>query len=83
MKTTGQMNRGGQLKPECRDVWARYFARYIREYAAEGISIWGVTTQNEPAATQSWDSCIYSAGEERDFIRDHLGPTLVREDWAT
>jgi len=33
--------------------------------------------QNEPAATQRWDSCIYSAEEERDFVRDHLGPALA------
>lgn len=76
MKTTGQMNRGGKLKPECRDAWARYYVRYIQEYRKEGVDIWGLTVQNEPAATQSWDSCIYSAEEERDFVRDHLGPTL-------
>jgi glucosylceramidase len=33
--------------------------------------------QNEPAATQRWDSCLYSAEEERDFVRDHLGPALA------
>ena len=78
MKTNGQMNRGGQLKPECRDVWARYFVRYITEYAKAGVPIWGITVQNEPAATQSWDSCVYTAEEERDFVRDHLGPVLER-----
>ena len=79
MKTNGQMNYGGKLKPECRNVWARYYARYIKEYAKEGIQVWGLTIQNEPAATQSWDSCIYSAEEEGAFIRDHLGPTLEKE----
>ncbi|MHC5116837.1 MAG: glycoside hydrolase family 30 protein [Planctomycetota bacterium] len=79
MKTNGQMNYGGQLKEECRDVWARYYARYIKEYAKEGITIWGLTVQNEPAATQTWDSCIYSAEEEGAFVRDHLGPTLEKE----
>jgi glucosylceramidase len=79
MKTNAKMNNGGQLKPECREAWARYFARYIREYAGEQIPIWGVTVQNEPAATQRWDSCVYTAEEERDFVRDHLGPTLARE----
>jgi glucosylceramidase len=76
MKTNGQMNHGGALRPECRDAWARYFVRYIREYEREGVAIWAVTVQNEPAATQVWDSCIYSAEEERDFVRDHLGPAL-------
>ena len=78
MKTTGQMNRGGKLKPECRDAWARYYARYIEEYSREGVTIWGITVQNEPAALQPWDSCIYTAEEEKDFVRDYLGPTLEK-----
>jgi glucosylceramidase len=78
MKTNGQMNHGGRLKPQCRRAWAMYFAKYIEAYAADGVPIWGVTVQNEPAAVQTWDSCIYSAEEERDFVRDHLGPTLEK-----
>ena len=79
MKTNRQMNGGGRLLPECRDVWARYYCRYIREYEKEGVPFWGLTVQNEPEASQSWDSCLYSAEEERDFIRDYLGPTLRKE----
>ena len=78
MKTNGEMNHGGALKPEYRDAWARYFARYIQEYEREGVPIWAVTVQNEPAAKQVWDSCLYSADEERDFVRDHLGPAFER-----
>ena len=78
MKTTGKMNQGGKLKPEFRAAWADYYVRFIKEYQKEGIDIWGLTVQNEPAATQPWDSCIYSAEEERDFVRDHLGPALQR-----
>ena len=77
MKTNGQMNHGGGLKPECRGAWALYFAKYIEAYAAAGVEIWGVTVQNEPAATQVWDSCLYSAEDERDFVRDHLGPMFA------
>jgi glucosylceramidase len=76
MKTNGQMNCGGQLKPEYRDAWARYYVRFIHEYAKEGVPIWALSIQNEPAATQPWDSCVYTAEEERDFVRDHLGPVL-------
>lgn len=76
MKTNGQMARGGKLKPEYRDAWARYFCRYIEEYGKEGIDIWAVTVQNEPLATQRWESCLYTAEEERDFVRDYLGPAL-------
>jgi glucosylceramidase len=79
MKTNGEMNHGGKLKPECRDAWARYYCRFIREYEKEGISIWGLSVQNEPLAIQTWDSCIYTGEEERDFVRDYLGPTLECE----
>jgi len=76
MKTNGQMNHGGHLKPEYRQAWANYFVRYIQEYEKEGLTIWGVSVQNEPQAVQTWDSCIYDSAEERDFVRDYLGPTL-------
>jgi len=76
MKTNGMMNNGGKLKSEYRQAWADYYVRYIQEYGQEGIPIWGLTVQNEPEATQTWDSCIYTGEEERDFVRDYLGPTL-------
>ncbi|MCK9394276.1 MAG: glucosylceramidase [Methylobacter sp.] len=76
MKTNGMMNNGGKLKPEYRQAWADYYVRYIQGYGREGIAIWGLTVQNEPEATQTWDSCIYTGEEERDFVRDYLGPTL-------
>ena len=78
MKTNGQFNGGGKLKPEYRQVWANYFVRFIQEYEKEGVPIWGVTVQNEPAAVQVWDSCLYSAEEERDFVRDYFGPTFQK-----
>ncbi len=78
MKTNGMMNQGGKLRAEYRQTWADYYVRYIREYEKEGIRIWGLTVQNEPEATQRWDSCVYTAAEEKDFIRDYLGPTLEK-----
>ncbi|MEF2967621.1 glycoside hydrolase family 30 protein [Paenibacillus sp. M1] len=79
MKTNGEMNHGGQLKPEFRETWALYYTKFIKAYREEGVPIWGITVQNEPAAVQTWDSCIYSGEEERDFVRDYLGPTMHRE----
>ncbi len=76
MKTNGEMNHGGQLKAEYRAAWAAYYCRYIQEYAAEDLPIWALTVQNEPEAKQTWDSCLYTAEEERDFVRDYLGPAL-------
>jgi glucosylceramidase len=76
MKSNGDMNHGGRLRPACRAAWAQCYVRFIHAYAAEGVPIWGVSVQNEPMAQQVWDSCLYSAEEERDFVRDHLGPAL-------
>jgi glucosylceramidase len=79
MKTNGQMTHGGKLKPEDREVWAEYLAKFIGEMKRqESIDIWALTIQNEPAATQTWESCLYTAEEERDFIRDFMGPALQR-----
>ena len=78
MKTNDSMLEGGQLKPECRETWANYYCRYIQEYAKQGVNIWAVSVQNEPQAVQRWESCIYSHEEERDFVRDYLGPALHR-----
>jgi len=77
MKTNNEMNHGGTLLPQYRQAWARCFMRFIEAYAAEGVPVWAVSVQNEPAATQRWDSCRYTAEEERDFVRDHLGPELA------
>lgn len=76
MKDNNSMIFGGKLLPEYRDVWAKYYVKFIEEYRKAGMTIWGITVQNEPAAVQRWDSCIYTAEEERDFVRDHLGPTI-------
>lgn len=78
MKTNGQMNHGGELLPQYREAWAACYVRFIEAYAAEGVPIWGISVQNEPMAVQRWDSCIYTAEQERDFVRDHLGPALER-----
>jgi len=78
MKTNSDMLYGGKLKPEYYQTWADYFVKYVQAYEQEGTPIWGLTVQNEAAATQVWESCIYTAAEERDFVRDYLGPTLKK-----
>lgn len=76
MKTNNSMLHGGKLKPEYYNSWANFYTKFIKEYEAEGIPIWGITIQNEPMATQKWESCIYSGEEERDFLKNNLGPTM-------
>ena len=79
MKSTGNMLKGGTLLPEYSQAWANYYAKFIKAYEKEGMPIWGLTVQNEPMATQTWESCIYTAEAERDFLKNFLGPTLKKE----
>lgn len=53
--------------------------KFIKAYESEGIPVWGVSVQNEPMATQKWESCIYTAEEEAAFLKNNLGPTLQKE----
>lgn len=78
MKTNNDMLHGGKLLPRYNQMWAEYVVRFIREYEKAGIPMWGLTVQNEPMAVQPWESCIFTAAEERDFVKYHLGPTLER-----
>lgn len=78
MKDNNNMLRGGKLKPEFYQAWANYYVRFVRAYEREGVPVWGISIQNEPMATQRWESCIYTAEEERDFLKNYLGPTMRR-----
>lgn len=79
MKDNNHMLKGGKLLPEYYEAWALYYTKFIKAYEAEKLPIWGITIQNEPMAVQTWESCIYTAEEERDFLKKHLGPTMAKE----
>ena len=78
MKSNGGKNGGGRLLPQYRERWAEYMCRYVSEYRRAGYPVCALSVQNEPNAVQPWDSCVYTAGEERDFLRDFLTPALCR-----
>jgi glucosylceramidase len=73
------MNNGGNLKSDgpTQRAWALYFVKYVQQYGARGVPIWGITIQNEPMATQTWPSMRFSDVQERDFLKNYLGPTLA------
>ncbi len=78
MKTNGERSHGGKLKEEYRAQWAEYICLYIRKLREKGCQINRLSLQNEPAAVQSWDSCIYTAEEEKIFLRDFLYPEMKK-----
>jgi glucosylceramidase len=82
MKTNNNMLHGGKLKPEYDQPWANFYVKFIKTYEKLGIPIWGLSVQNEPMAKQTWESCNYTAADERDFIKNFLGPALVKGGFA-
>jgi len=82
MKTNNNMLRGGSLRPEYADAWATYYTKFIAAYEAAGIPLWGISLQNEPMAVQKWESMVYSAEQERDFLKDHLGPVMAKAGYG-
>ncbi len=76
MKTNGSRVGGGRLKKECYWDWAKYICRYIEEYRNRGINVTALSIQNEPNATQTWDSCLFTPDEERLFLKEYLYPEL-------
>lgn len=78
MKTNGDRKHGGQLKKEYAPLWAEYICRYLLEAEKAGMHPRFLSCQNEPKASQTWDSCLFTGAEEGAFIRDHLYPALQR-----
>jgi glucosylceramidase len=82
MKDNNDMLNGGKLKPAYYQAWANYYVKFIKAYERKGIPVWGLTVQNEPMAKQRWESCLYTAQDEANFIKNYLGPTLQKEGLA-
>ena len=90
MKSNGTMI-GGFLLPKWYAAYAQYFVRFIQAYEAAGVPIHAVTIQNEPGVDRAreknpkwhYPSCRWTGEQERDFIREHLGPALRRAGLKT
>lgn len=82
MKTNNDVLHGGHLLPQYRQAWANFYVKFISTYEKIGIPIWGLSVENEPMATQPWESCVYTADEERDFIKGFLGPALQKAGYS-
>lgn len=82
MKDNGN-SMGGGLQPQYYDVYARYFAKYIQQMKARGITIDAVTVQNEPQHGGNNPSMVMSAAQQADFVKNHLGPVFQSQAIST
>jgi glucosylceramidase len=82
MKTNNAW-KGGSLKPEYFDAYARYFVKYIQQMKAEGITIDAITIQNEPLHPGNNPSMYMTALDQADFIKKSLGPAFYKANIDT
>ncbi|XP_068226099.1 lysosomal acid glucosylceramidase-like [Palaemon carinicauda] len=80
MKTNNDYIGFGQLLKEMYQPWANYFIKFLDGYAANGVKIWGLTAENEPAAGYipfyPFNCMGFTAKEQLEWITKYLGPTL-------
>ncbi len=75
------MMSGSNMKTDAQTLGAHalYMARFVQEYAKEGLPIVAIHPQNEPGyARVKWTQPLFI-----DFIKTYLGPTFVREGLTT
>lgn len=80
MKDNQSVIGGGKLLEDYKKVWALYYAKYIKAFADNGIKIFALSVQNEPMARQTWESCNYTAEDEKEFLEKYLIPALDKEN---
>lgn len=78
MKTNHKLTHGGKLDKKYFYTYANYLIQYLLSYQKEGFPISYMTIQNEPNATQIWESCLYTAKEEAKFAKEYLFPLLQK-----
>jgi glucosylceramidase len=75
---TNNLPKGGSLKPGYYGVYANYFVKYIQEMMKEGIPIDAITIQNEPENPKNTPSLVMTAPEQKEFVKNHLGPAFEK-----
>jgi len=78
MKNGGSML-GGNLKPANFAVYARYLVKFLEAYAAAGVKVDAITSQNEVDTDQAgrMPACAWAQEHEVAFVGKHLGPALA------
>ena len=78
MKTTGSLIKG-TMRPEFYDSFAEYFRKFVEGYGAEGVPIFAVTLQNEPAyEPDNYPGMRLDPPMRAELIGKHVGPLFAR-----
>ena len=74
----GNCFNSGFLRPSVYGAWATHYARFIQAYTEANVSVWAITSQNEPyTQTGLWPSNFWTRAQLETFIKGHLAPALA------
>lgn len=84
MKANGSML-GGSMRKRSLPAYAQYFVKFLKAYAAEGVVVDAVTSQNEVDTDQDgkMPACFWAQEHEIEFVGQHLGPELAKNQLGT
>lgn len=84
MKANGSML-GGSMRKRYYAAYADYLVKFLKAYAAEGVPVDAITTQNEVDTDQDgrMPACLWGQEYEIEFIARHLGPQLAKNNIGT
>lgn len=75
MKTNNSIIKG-KLIPDSAAAYAKYLNDFALYMANNGAPLFAVSVQNEPDWEPSYESCVWTATEMRDFLKNH-GATIT------
>jgi glucosylceramidase len=67
------------LSTNQQQAWSNYLSYWVTSFKQKGVNIWGITVQNEAEFAAPWESCVYNASFQSNFIGNYLGPTLKKD----
>jgi glucosylceramidase len=76
---------GGSMSRQYLSSYAQYFLKFLQAYAAAGVPIQAITTQNEIDTDQhgQMPACTWSQECDSEFIIEHLGPLFEKTNTPT
>ena len=79
MKSNSSTTNGGSLLASDYQAYANYLSNYVLGLKnSYGIDLYGLSIQNEPDYTATWDSCIWTGQQFHDFLANNLLPTFAK-----
>jgi glucuronoarabinoxylan endo-1,4-beta-xylanase len=70
MKTNNSII-GGALIPDSGAAYAKYLNDFANYMAANGAPLYAISVQNEPDWNPSYESCVWTAAQMTDFLKNH------------